>query len=200
MVGSAALFLTDSRLIGEQVQPALALQLSASERARYERFIRPARQRQFLLGRMLARRAVADLLGVPASMVVIEEVTGQAPRVSAPAAVPGLSISHSGPWVACAVSADMALGLDIEQIDAGRDIVALAEHAFSAEQNAWLAARGEARRLHDFYDLWSRQEAQIKLGPAPGNCVSVPHSELSIVLCGAAEFSLVGGTYKVVQD
>lgn len=200
MERSASLLLTDSRLVGENVLSSYVARLSATERARYEGFVRPARQRQFLLGRMLARRAVAGLLGVAEHAVVIEAASGQAPRVSAPCLVAGLSIAHSGPWIACAVSADLALGVDIEQIDAGRDLAALAEHAFDAEQNAWLAARPDDLRVRDFYQLWSRQEAQIKLGAPLGFCLPVPHAELSVVLCAGAEFRLAGGAIQLVTD
>lgn len=200
MTGSAALLLFDARTVHEALPPASLEQLSASEAARYRHFLRPARQRQFLLGRALARQALARLCGVAPHQVVLEEVPGQAPRVVAPYPVPGLSISHSGAWIACAVSADAALGLDIEMIDPGRDIDALALHAFDAALNRRLAAQPRPARVHDFYQLWSRQEALVKLGRAGGHWQSLEHPELAVVLCSAEPVRLAGDTYQLVHQ
>jgi 4'-phosphopantetheinyl transferase len=167
--------------------------LSASEAARYERFVRAARQRQFVIGRGLLRMALGRLLGLSPQDVHLEEQIGRAPRLAAGSAqngLPGLSIAHSGRWVACAVSAHSALGLDIEMKAPGRDLAALAEQAFDAGALArWgaMQALPETGRLDGFYALWSEQEARFKsgLGEA-GQCVALPHPELAVVLCSAA--------------
>ena len=144
----------------EQVQALLPL-LSESEAARYRRFVRPQRQRQFLVGRLLLRRALCAVLGLPADALAVEEHVGHAPRVLLPAGVapPGFSISHSGDWVACAVSASTALGTE-----------------------------PESRRMNAFYRMWSSKEARFKLGTgsdAAASCVALAHPELSIVVCSA---------------
>ena len=97
----------------------------------------------------------------------------------------GFSLSHSGHWVACAVSATTRLGLDVELIDASRNIDELAAQAFDAERQAWLAARPASDRPRDFYRMWSAAEARFKLGAPVAHESYLPHPELSIVLCGA---------------
>lgn len=164
--------------------------LTASEMARHQRFVRAQRQRQFIVGRVLLRMALGRLLRVAPQEIRLDEQVGKAPRLSAPlvkGAGPGFSIAHSGRWVACAVSAQTALGLDIELRDAARDLPALAAQAFdSAEMAQWARLQdlpGE-QRTDGFYRLWSEKEARFKLGVAGGgHCVLVPHAELSIVLC-----------------
>lgn len=99
----------------------------------------------------------------------------------APAA--GFSISHSGRWVACAVSGSSKLGLDIERIDASRDIDALAAQAFDADRQAWLTTRPAETRVRDFYNLWSRAEAQFKLDMQAGSVFELSTPELAVVLC-----------------
>ncbi|WP_235914265.1 4'-phosphopantetheinyl transferase family protein [Rugamonas rivuli] len=164
--------------------------LSASEMARYRRFVRAQRQRQFVAGRVLARMALGSLLGVAPRDIVLEDRPGQAPLLKSPAprgGLPGFSIAHSGRWVACAVSGQTALGLDIEMRDPQRDLAALAAQAFDEDEMAqWarLQELDEARRVAGFYGLWSAKEARFKLGVvAAAHSVAVPHEELSVVLC-----------------
>ena len=170
--------------------------LSASEVARYQRFARAQRLRQFVVGRILLRKALGRLLKVAPQEVQLEEQVAKAPLLVSPVVkggAPGFSIAHSGRWVACVVSAQTALGLDIEMRDAGRDLTALAAQAFDArEMAAWERTQylSEPQRIEGFYRMWSEKEARFKLGEgagtgAGGHCVVVPHAELSVVVCSA---------------
>lgn len=184
------LWLINTAAIREEQVQTLLPTLSDSEAARYRRFVRPQRQRQFLIGRVLLRRALCAVLDLPADALKVEEHVGHAPRVLLPAGVapPGFSISHSGDWVACAVSASTALGLDIELLDPARDIVALAEQSFDAIELAALGMEPESRRMDAFYRMWSSKEARFKLGKgsdAAASCIALAHPELSIVVCSA---------------
>lgn len=198
MHAAAALWLLDLDGVAEGDLQRCRDWLSASEAARCERFVRELRRRQFVAGRVLLRMALGCVLGVAPRAVRLEERTGQAPLLaaplpqggapgSAPGGAPGFSIAHSGRWVACAVSAQTALGLDIELRDAGRDLDALAAQAFDAGELArWACLRTleDRQRINGFYDMWSGKEARFKLGGAEGgHCVFVPHAELSVALC-----------------
>lgn len=159
--------------------------LGAGERERT--FVREARRRQFIAARALLRIAVGTLLDVAPQAVSLGGAPGRAPWLVSPAApLPGVSVSHSGHWVACALSTDTALGVDIELKDADRNIDALAEQAFDAATCARLAALPGDRRRDAFYGAWSAQEARIKLGVEAAHCVEVAHPELAVVLCSAA--------------
>ncbi|HEY0061238.1 MAG TPA: 4'-phosphopantetheinyl transferase superfamily protein [Telluria sp.] len=159
--------------------------LSPSEQTRYGAFVRRERRRQFVIGRVLLRQMLGRLLDLPAEGVVLQERTAAAPQLDHPAAAAiGLSISHSGPWVACAASLDSKVGLDIEVVDPARDIGALAEQAFTQEERDWLAARPLASRTRDFYDMWCAQEARIKLGRASAlHTAALGTAQLAIALC-----------------
>jgi 4'-phosphopantetheinyl transferase len=182
-------WLADGRALGDDVLASFIGWLSPSETARYRAFLRPLRQRQFLIGRILLRQALGTLLGRAGRDICLLEQPGQAPRLlGTGSAGPGISISHSGPWVACAASVHSAVGLDIERVDRGRDLNALAAQAFDAAQYAWWSRRPEASRADDFYRLWTEEEARFKLQCGNGECVHLAHAELAIAVCQARPF------------
>lgn len=177
-------------LPGELV-PEWAATLSEGEQRRYRAFVRAERQRQFVAGRVLLRQALGSVAGVPPAAIVVEEQLARAPAamLSTGRAAPYFSISHSGAWVACAVSAQVALGLDIELRDSSRDHVALARQAFGEAQAAALAAMPEPARLSAFYDMWCREEATFKLGGPAVACYFMEHGPLAIALCAGGELA-----------
>jgi 4'-phosphopantetheinyl transferase len=179
---AATVWLLDSRSVGV-VSDAW---LGATERRRLAGFIRSERRRQFVLGRVLLRCALAPLLGiVPADISLIER-HAQAPLLDLPDRhLPGFSLSHSGPWIACAVSAHTQVGLDIERLDATRDIDALAAQVCDAGQQAMLAGLAPAERIAAFYTIWSTAEARCKLGTPAAYDAVLAHPALSIVVCSA---------------
>jgi 4'-phosphopantetheinyl transferase len=192
-MSSAEVLLIDCDAVSAERQAAFLAWLGKGELARLQRFVREQRKRQFVVGRGLLRMALARLLNVAPETVGLEEQVGKAPRLVLPArpsaASVGFSISHSGRWVACAVSTQTALGLDIEMRDMSRDLDALAAQAFGAdEMPQWERLRGQPapQRADGFYRLWSEKEARFKLGRVEqAHCIALPHPELSVVLCSA---------------
>jgi 4'-phosphopantetheinyl transferase len=190
MSAAASLWMVDADAVTDADLLRYRGWLSPGETARYQRFVRAQRQRQFVVGRVLLRMALGRLLGAAPQDVRLEEQVGKAPRLVAPVPKglsPGFSIAHSGRWVACATSAQSALGLDIEMRDPGRDLAALAAQAFDADEMAqWARIQllPDDERVDGFYRLWSEKEARFKLSEtAGGHCVVLPHPELSVVVC-----------------
>jgi len=174
---------------------------------RYTQFLRPERQRQYLLGRMLLRVAISRHLGVPTDGITIIDQPNAGPRlyVEQVEVTPGVSLSHSGSWIACATSRHGAIGVDIEVIDTRRDVLALAQAAFASEEYAWVGAQPPAKRVDAFYTVWTRKEALFKLHCNQGKALaalplvvhgdalishsaqwifsSAPHSLLAVAVC-----------------
>lgn len=189
---AAMVWLLDSGLLEDATLASWLPLLGGDEQARYARFVRRERCRQFIAGRVLLRQLAGQSAGVPPVELTITERHGQAPLLFFPPAFRSpfyFSLSHSGPWVACAISTHAALGLDIEILDPARDIDALAAQAFSAEECAALQGLPPQERRMAFYRLWSRYEARIKVGlpsdhAAAGEWV-LAHPQLSIAVCSA---------------
>jgi 4'-phosphopantetheinyl transferase len=165
IVSSTVLWLVDSRRLQADDIGCLQARLSTDEARHFTRFIRAERQRQYLLGRMLLRLAVSHLLHVPPESISTIDRIGLSPSLVIPDGCPhpGFSLSHSGHWVACAISSSAVLGLDVEIIDATRDLAGIAEAAFQPAEAAWLGSRPDAERVAAFYRLWTLKEALFKL-------------------------------------
>lgn len=164
--------------------------LNSDEVARYRSFIRPERQRQFLIGRSLLRYKLGKLLGVRPEAISFSERPGYAPLLNWMGAAPEFSLSHSGPWIACAISTQTALGLDIEVMNSERDLLALSEQALDADDVTLIKGLQGKARVMAFYECWSKKEARYKLASMCGsesedNCIKLSHPEISIVLCSA---------------
>lgn len=179
-MSSAVILLHNANQLTDDDRDCFLACLSTEELLRYRRFLRPLRQREFLLGRILLRFAVAHLAGIAPDAVCVTERKNQAPLVqlqlpaTGSATTPYFSLSHSRGWVACAVSGDTALGLDIETVDAGRDVDAIGRAAFSGTESNWLSSRPAGDKVPDFYALWSSKEALFKLMSAQDGDTASP--------------------------
>lgn len=181
---AAIVRLFDAGTLDDRVLAGYTTWLDDSERQRVARFVRRERRNQFIAGRVLARRTLGAVLGVAPETVRLVERPGAAPALAVPdAGTAGFSISHSGPWIACAASATGRVGLDVEVVDPARDIDALAAQAFDASEQAWLAARPAATRVADFYRTWSTLEARFKLGTVAAATFDLSRPGLSMVVC-----------------
>jgi 4'-phosphopantetheinyl transferase len=162
---AATLWLVNTDRVEESDIEFFTRQLGGSETRRLVSFSRPQRRRQFLLGRMLLRFAVADLVGLPVDRIGVVERPGNAPGLLLPETRgnPNFSLSHSRNWVACVVGCGVTLGLDIEVNDAGRDIDGIGEMLFSPGEHHWLSTLPQAERIASFYHLWCEREALHKL-------------------------------------
>jgi 4'-phosphopantetheinyl transferase len=210
----ASLWLLDGSQVQEdQLTGFAAKKLGASEKERFCRFARRQRGRQFLLGRMLLRYAVADLVGLSPNEVRVSERPGRSPQLTFPGQnylVPHFSLSHSRHWIACVTSSQAPLGVDIEVNDPSRDIIGISELVFPPHEHSWLLSQPDTERLSAFYYLWSAREARYKLlcnlgrdtvcAPMAGdksaplvrsNCWhrrQLPEDNLTVVLCSDRRF------------
>jgi 4'-phosphopantetheinyl transferase len=184
MERESAVWIVDANEVSDTWLSDHVAWLDDSETARWSKFVRRERRRQFLIGRMLLKQELGKLLGVPPREVSLSAQAGSGPVLVWPQAGSiALSVSHSGRWVACAASSVTALGLDIETIDPARDVIALAEQAFGIAEATWLAARPDSTRVEDFYVRWCEHEARIKLGLDDYHRYILRHPGIAAVLC-----------------
>jgi len=140
--------------------------LGDAERERWERFRRDEDRARFVLGVALLRLAVAGTLGVSVADVTIDRTCATCGQPHGRPRLPGdelhVSVSHSGDWIAVALTAVAPVGVDVEQVRA-IDIAGMAKLVLAPDERA--------DSLADFYALWARKESAVK---ATGDGLRVP--------------------------
>ncbi|AXG70742.1 4'-phosphopantetheinyl transferase sfp [Kordia sp. SMS9] len=84
------------------------------------------------------------------------------------------NISHSGSIVACAITKDVEIGLDMEQI---RPIDML-HFKSQMTENEWQYVNSAENQLQAFYEYWTKKEAVLK---ADGRGMSIPLVSFEII-------------------
>lgn len=134
--------------------------LSADEQARARSMDAAKRQRQFVAGRRLARTLIGEAFGAEAASLPIDATQDGQPRI---AQIPHchLSISHSGRYVACALS-DHPVGINVECCKSHRDYASLAHATCSEQEVRWLASFPTDEFALRYLGLWTLKEAWLK--------------------------------------
>lgn len=137
--------------------------LTDGERARLAEMRSPERRENFLAGHWQGRQLAAHWLSVDAVRLAWQTLADGRPCLildGQPTAL-SLSISHSGGWLALALS-DAPVGVDVELPQRSRDWLALARFVFSPAETQRLLAESETTRIALFHTLWTLKEARGK--------------------------------------
>jgi 4'-phosphopantetheinyl transferase len=148
------------------------------EQSRYEGYRRDVDKQRFLTGRALIRGVAAAELGVSPKDVTIDASCFDCGKPHGKPKVDGLevSISHSGDWVALALTEVTPVGVDVEEVrDA--EVDGLAGIAFSPAELTIFEQVPAADKKAAFFTYWSRKEAVVK---ATGKGMSVAMSKLTL--------------------
>lgn len=134
--------------------------LSDEERARVDAMRSERRRRQFLSGHWLLRAMAAEYGGGEARQWEVSASPNGSPTLRHPLSGACLfaSLSHSGEWLAGAVSPSL-IGVDVESQEKTRDLLALAEQVFCPDECAELLASSDSARSSLFYRYWTLREA-----------------------------------------
>jgi 4'-phosphopantetheinyl transferase len=138
--------------------------LSGDERARCRRLHFEEDRVSFVVAHALLRCALSEATGVaPRSWRFAASASGR-PEIQAPAFRSRLrfSLSHSAGLVACAVTRERDVGIDVERSAPRRGSQAVAERHFSSSEKRWLAGQPAAAAPAAFVGLWTLKEAYAK--------------------------------------
>jgi phosphopantetheinyl transferase len=136
------------------IEECLSL-LASEELERLATLASAHRRAAYSTGRALLRLALERHTGRPARSHEIRVGPNGKPQC---VDGPGISVSHSGEFVACAVTSAGAVGVDVEHPRARRRTAEIASEFFSARENAWLSNRPADR----FYMSWVLKESYSK--------------------------------------
>lgn len=152
--------------------------LDASERSANRRFVTEPLRARHACAHALLRQALHQSLGDEPASFRFEAGRNDRPRLAGVAPGFDFNLSHSGPFVACAVTAAGRVGIDVEAVDHRMDFTRVLGHAASPTERSWLGAKtaGEARRA--FFRLWVLKEAYAK---ARGDGLHLPFAEITLM-------------------
>ncbi len=185
---------------------ALATALPATDRERAARFSRNDARARYLAGRYALRAALGELLGVPpAGLRFVRRChrcgeTGHGkPALRWPRDERvDFNLAHSGALVAVAAVRGGRVGIDVERLRPGLDVLGVARLAFSADEIAELEALPNPdERRAAFFRCWTRKEAYLKARadglPGSLRAWSVPCSRATVVVPDVPGDPLPGG-------
>jgi 4'-phosphopantetheinyl transferase len=142
-----------------RIAAGLAL-LRPHELDRYGRFRHDTDRLMFLLGRVMARVLVGRMLDVaPDAWPWCEGDRGR-PEIAGSTTV-SFNLAHSGGLVACAVSRDALVGVDLEDRARPQLAEALVARCCTADEARDIAQQGEAWRDR-FLQYWTLKESYVK--------------------------------------
>ncbi len=138
-------------------------EISASERAKTDRYVFEKDRHRCLVTRALARYVLSACTNVqPGALEFTQNQYGK------PDLKPGcvtepirFNISHSGGMTACAVALGCAVGVDVERRRDDIDL-SLADRYFTASEASYIHSRTAGSRPAAFFDIWTLKEAYIK--------------------------------------
>ena len=139
---------------------------------RIQAFLRREDATRALIGQILLRIIIQDMLGIPGNVISFEQNKYGKPSLKNNEGF-HFNLSHSGDWVVLAVDSRQ-IGIDVERI---MDID-VAKRFFSPREYNDLIARPAALRIEYFFDLWTLKESYIK---AIGKGLSQPLDSFAMV-------------------
>ena len=146
---------SDARLLGL---------LGADEQARLQRLANATLRARYARAHADLRRILGLYLDLPPAEIAFAQGPHGKPALAAsqnPARLE-FNLTGSGDLALLAISLDVPVGVDCEQIRPCRELLGIARRMFSPEVAQALVDMREPERLDAFYTAWTAMEAEVK--------------------------------------
>jgi 4'-phosphopantetheinyl transferase len=151
-----------------------ARNLPEEERRRAEAMQSDTARRSFVASQSALRNVLSAYTGTPPSEIAFARATHGKPMLASQASSLEFNVSHSGDWGVIAL-ARVPVGVDVEQIRAGRSSPALEQRFLTESERDLLGRRARADGDAAFFVVWCRKEAYLK---ATGFGLAAPFSRV----------------------
>jgi 4'-phosphopantetheinyl transferase len=169
----------------EITDPALLMRyyplMNADETAQQKRFHFERHRHQYLITRAMIRTLLARYTGIPAKDLVFQKNEyGRPELIPEQRKLPiHFNLSHTDGLIACGVVLKREIGVDVEDITRGGDLVKIADRFFSPMEVHDLNTVEESRQEARFFDYWTLKESYIK---ARGMGLSIPLDQFGFIV------------------
>jgi 4'-phosphopantetheinyl transferase len=153
------------------VLDGLRMSLSDEELERAARFRFDEHRNRFIAARGVLRDILSKYLHQQARAIEFSYNAFGKPALKLQGQGIQFNLSHSGALALFALSANMQLGVDVEQMRPGPADLAIAERFFSQSEVAALRALPTDIQSEAFFNCWTRKEAYVK---ALGGGLQIP--------------------------
>jgi 4'-phosphopantetheinyl transferase len=133
--------------------------LSPDEVERAHRFRFDRHRNRFVRCRALLRQLIAERIGGQAAAIAFRYGTYGKPELDEI----HFNVSHAENLAAIALTRERPVGIDVEAVDATREVLPLARTAFSPAERAALSVMTSEQQIAAFFRGWTRKEAYLKL-------------------------------------
>jgi len=171
--GEVDVWLTSLSDIGPAQELACQQLLSEPERTKWQRFLVPHARLQYLVTRALVRTALSKYADVPRGEWRFETNGYGRPHLARAHDLRDLrfNLSNTAGLVACAISRNDEIGIDVETMARHVDVDAVAPTVFAPAELADFRRATADDRIDRFFSYWTLKEAYIK---ARGIGLSLP--------------------------
>jgi 4'-phosphopantetheinyl transferase len=132
--------------------------LCLTEMEKAARFRREADRQSSIAARGALRILLSGYMGIPAADIEFSYSENGKPHVQDSDI--NFSVSHSGEWVVLAIGKNRNVGVDVEMIRRGMDVMAIASRYFTPEECSLIENASDMHAV--FFRLWARKEAYVK--------------------------------------
>jgi 4'-phosphopantetheinyl transferase len=139
--------------------------MNTDERRKHDRYRTGAHRHACLVTRALVRTTLSRYCPEidPAAWEFVEVGNGRPELARGQVSLPlRFNLSGTGGLIACAVTLERAIGIDVERLEPHRNTSAIADRFFAPAEVRDLRAHPPNRQLERFYHYWTLKEAYIK--------------------------------------
>ena len=155
--------------------------LNPEEAAKQKRYHFEKHRHQYLVTRAVIRTQLSRYANVAPEDWVFEANEYGRPHLAPihPGPHPRFNLSHTDGLIVCAVVFGRELGVDVENVQRGGDLINVADRFFSPTEVEDLHKLPESQHIDRFFDYWTLKESYIK---ARGMGLSIPLEQFSFHL------------------
>jgi 4'-phosphopantetheinyl transferase len=174
--------------VGKELVARYGDVLTSEERARHDRFMQHKDRCQYLLGKVLVRTALSHYLPrTPDAWRFTANRFGKPVLANSPCEpAPHFNLAHTEGLVACVLSRDFEVGIDVERIERTVNLD-IARRYFAPAEVAFLEQVPEGMRQQVFFLFWTLKEAYVK---ARGMGLSLPLEQFAFQLDNPQSLSI----------